>query len=203
MKKNYLDYDWTPVINFESGGQSYYNKFLKNVTWPGGASGLTVGIGADLGYMTLAEFRIYFGKYFTVADQTKLIAGIGLKGQTAKAKLNSVKKIELSWENAMQAFINWTLPKFWKLSTTLWPGLDQLEEKAQVALVSIVFNRGTSTKGDSRKEMRNIGPLVLKKEYSSIAAEIRSMKRLWEGKKMDGLIRRREQEALMVESVIK
>ena len=50
--KSFLDYDWTTVINFESGGENYYNKYLKSVSWPGGASGLTIGIGADLGYMS-------------------------------------------------------------------------------------------------------------------------------------------------------
>lgn len=199
MKEKYLQYNWTPVINFESGGQAYYNRALKKVTWPGGASGLTIGIGADLGYMTLTEFNKYFAKYFSSESNRKLIAGIGLKGQAAKARLPQVKNIELSWENAMEAFIAWTLPKFWKLTNTLWPGIDKLTESAQIALVSIVFNRGASTKGESRREMRNIAPMVLKKDYKGIAKEIRSMKRLWVGKNLDGLIKRREEEAKMVE----
>jgi GH24 family phage-related lysozyme (muramidase) len=50
--------------------------------------------------------------------------------------------------------------------------------------------------------MLNIKPLVLKKDYKGIAREIRSMKRIWEGKNMDGLIKRREEEAKMVESCV-
>jgi hypothetical protein len=95
------------------------------------------------------------------------------------------------------------LPKFWSLTNALWPKIDELCEKAQIGLVSIVFNRGASTKGSSRTEMLNIKPLVLKKDYKGIAKEIRSMKRLWEGKNMDGLIKRREEEAKMVDSCIK
>lgn len=199
MKKNYLDYDWSSVINFESGGQDYYNNSLKKATWPGGASGITIGIGADLGYMSIEEFEKYFASYFTKEEITKLKAVIGVKGDNAKAKLSSVKNITLSWENAMKAFIEWTLPKFWKLTNALWPGVDKLNEKAQIALVSIVFNRGTSTKGTSRTEMVNIKPLVVKKDYKGIAREIRSMKRLWLNKKLDGLIKRREEEAKLVE----
>jgi len=67
-------------------------------------------------------------------------------------------------------------------------------------LVSIAFNRGTSTKGPSRVEMVNIRNLVANKDYKGIAKEIRSMKRLWEGKGLDGLLKIREQEAKMVES---
>lgn len=201
MKADYLNYDWTPVINFETGGRSYYDRFLKKVTWPGGASGLTIGIGADLGYMTIAEFDKYFAKFFTTDQNTKLKQTIGLKGERARARLSSVKGIELDWEKASEAFVEWTLPKFWKLTNDLWPGVDKLREKAQIGLVSIVFNRGASTKGSSRAEMVNIKPLVLKKDYKGIAREIRSMKRLWEGKNLDGLIKRRELEAQMVEAV--
>ena len=54
--------------------------------------------------------------------------------------------------------------------------------------------------GDSRVEMRNIRVLVPKKDYKGIANEIRKMKRLWEGKGMDGLLKRREAEAKLVEN---
>ena len=48
--------------------------------------------------------------------------------------------------------------------------------------------------------MLNIKNLVATKNYKGIAKEIRSMKRLWEGKGLDGLLKRREREAKMVES---
>ena len=92
--------------------------------------------------------------------------------------------------------------QFWKLGNSLWPKLDELEINAQIALISIVFNRGTSTKGDSRREMRNIKELVIQKDYEGIAQQIISMKRLWVGKNLDGLLKRRDIEAKMVESCI-
>jgi GH24 family phage-related lysozyme (muramidase) len=70
----------------------------------------------------------------------------------------------------------------------------------QVAGDSLVFNRGTSLVGDKRLEMRNIKVLIPKKDYKKIAQEIRSMKRLWRGKNLDGLIERREAEAKLIES---
>lgn len=202
MKEKYLNYSWLPVVNFESGGKSYYEKFLKNASWPGGASGITVGIGADLGYMSLAEFRKNFSPFFDQRSNEKLLSVIGLKGALAKSKLLNVEGVELDWDNAMEIFNNWTLPKFWNLTNFIWPGLENLCENAQVALVSIVFNRGASTKGSSRAEMRNIKQFVLRADYKNIAEQIRSMKRLWVGKNLDGLIRRREIEAVMVESCL-
>ena len=198
-ERTYLDYDWTPVVEFETGGKSYYEKFLKKMSWPKGESGITMGIGADLGYMTKEEFEKFFSKYFTKKQCERLNDVIGLKGENAKNALSKVKDIELSWDNAYKAFIEWTLPKFWKMTSDLWVGLDKLKEPAQIALVSIVFNRGSAIKGPSRVEMVNIKPYVMCQNYNAIAKEIRSMKRLWQGKGLDGLIKRREAEAKMVE----
>lgn len=202
MKNNYKNYNWEPVIVFESGGKSYYERYLKTPTWPGGASGVTIGIGVDLGYIQTNEFDLHFSKYFSKNNVNRLKRTIGIKGSSAKPLISQIKDIELSWDNASDAFREWTLPKFWKLSNNLWKGLDQLEEPAQVALVSIVFNRGTSIEGSSRTEMRKIKDLVLKKDYLGIANQIRSMKRLWVGKNMNGLLKRRDVEADMVESCV-
>ena len=198
-KRTYLDYDWTSVIQFETGGKNYYEKFLQRMTWPGGQSGITMGIGADLGYMSQQEFDSYFAKYFTLEERKLIEPVIGLKGEQARNILLRVKHIELSWTNASKAFVEWTLPKFWKMANELWPGLDQLKEEAQIALVSLVFNRGASIAGPSRVEMKNIKELVLKKDYKGIAEQIRLMKRLWINKNLDGLLSRREKEANMVE----
>jgi len=201
-ERTYLDYDWSPVIEFETGGRNYYEKFLKRFTWPKAQSGITMGIGADLGYMSLNEFENYFSCYFTTDENTLIKSVIGLKGEVAKTALPKVKNIELSWINASEAFVKWTLPKFWKMTNDLYPGLDQLKEKAQIALVSLVFNRGASISGPSRSEMKNIKPLVVNKDYKAIAKEIRFMKRLWEGKNLDGLLKRREEEAKMIEECV-
>ena len=49
--------------------------------------------------------------------------------------------------------------------------------------------------GSRRKEMATIKPLVVKKDYAGIAQEIKNMKRLWVGKGLDGLLKRRDDEA--------
>jgi GH24 family phage-related lysozyme (muramidase) len=48
--------------------------------------------------------------------------------------------------------------------------------------------------------MAAIKPLVPKKDYNGIASQIRSMKRLWIGQGLDGLLKRRDEEAKMVQS---
>jgi len=50
--------------------------------------------------------------------------------------------------------------------------------------------------------MRAIRDAVAVDDLQDIANQLRSMKRLWEGKGLDGLIKRREDEAELVESSI-
>jgi GH24 family phage-related lysozyme (muramidase) len=201
--RTYQDYNWNPVIEFETGGRAFYESSLKKASWPGGQSGVTIGIGADLGYMSRQEFEKYFAKYFTVEEKSRLRGVIGIKGESAKNALTRVRDIQLSWVNASSAFREWTLPKFWSMANSTWPGLDQLCESAQVALVSIVFNRGGSLSGPSRVEMLRIKNLIPKKDYEEIARQIRLMKRLWVGKGLNGLLKRRDAEADMVLSCLK
>jgi hypothetical protein len=196
--RSYLDYDWEPVIEFETGGKSYYERVLQSPTWPGGASGVTIGIGVDLGYISRAEFDKYFAKYFSEVDANLLRSVIGIKGIGARSHISRLSRIKFPWVQAKEAFVVWTLPKFWNLTVNLWPGIEELCEAAQVALVSIVFNRGSSIRGETRREMFNIKKKVLDKDYKGIAQEITSMKRLWVNKGLNGLLKRRDREAQMV-----
>jgi GH24 family phage-related lysozyme (muramidase) len=79
-----------------------------------------------------------------------------------------------------------------------YPGVEELPADAQAALLSLVFNRGTRKSGSTRREMKALEALVANADLDGIAAEILKMKRLWEGKGLDGLLRRREHEAALV-----
>jgi GH24 family phage-related lysozyme (muramidase) len=190
------------LYNYEvGGGKSYYDKYLSKFTWPGGASGPTIGIGVDCGYYTKDELAKIFN--FLDNKQIKLIQGAsGKTGQTGKEYTKTLREagIVVSWDQAQEIFKTLTWPKFAKLAEKAFPGLDELCDNAYGALVSLVFNRGSSMTGDSRLEMRNIRDLVPKKNYKGIAKELRKMKRIWQGKGLDGLIERREAEAQLVET---
>jgi GH24 family phage-related lysozyme (muramidase) len=192
------------LLKYETGGgKSYYDKYLSKFTWPKGASGPTIAIGIDCGYYTTSELAKMFD--FLEDEQVKLIQGAsgktGTKGQEY-TKILRQAGIVISWEKAEELFEVCTWPKFTRLAEKAFPDLNNLHPDAYGAIVSIVFNRGTSMKGDSRREMRNIRALVPERRYKKIAQEVRNMKRLWVGKNLDGLIARREAEAILIESVI-
>jgi GH24 family phage-related lysozyme (muramidase) len=183
------------------GGESYYNKYLSKFTWPAGASGPTIGIGIDCAYYSKDELANIFS--FLPQKQVSLIQGAS--GKTGEAGKEYTKKlrdagISVSWQQAQSIFEKTTWPKFAKLAERTFPSLDQLCDDAYGALVSLVFNRGGSLSGESRSEMREIKNIVPQKDYSGIAKQLRSMKRLWANKNMDGLVRRREAEAKLVEN---
>jgi len=190
------------IVGEETGGKDYYEKVYKCAfIWPGGFSGATAMVGIDIGYYTEAEVNLFF-KPLTSSDELELIQeGRGKKGELAQAYVKKyLNKITFTWDEAVQTFETHTLPKFTNYTVKAFPGVEELSAAAQASLVSLVFNRGMAMRGESRKEMLAIKGLVPDKNYTAIAAQLRSMKRLWD--KTSGLVVRREREAKLVESCI-
>ncbi len=192
------------ILKYEvGGGQSYYEKYLSRFTWPGGSSGPTIGIGIDVAYYSAQELASIFE--FLSKEHIGLIQeGSGKTSQQGKEYASKLRKADImvNWAQAIDIFEKLTWPKFASAAERTFPDLNKLHEDAYGAIVSIVFNRGTNLKGDTRKEMRAIKDLIPQKNYKDIAKQVRGMKRLWKGKNLDGLIERRESEALLIESVI-
>jgi GH24 family phage-related lysozyme (muramidase) len=192
------------LLRYEvGGGKPYYEKYLSKFTWPGGASGPTIAIGVDCAYYSESELF----KIFSFLPKNQLIQVQGASGKSGeKGRLYTVKLraagITVTWDKALEIFEQLTWPKFTKLAEKTFPGLENLHPDAYGAIISLVFNRGTSLVGEKRKEMANIKNLISTKKYKQIAQEVRNMKRIWVGKGLDGLIERRESEARLIESVI-
>ncbi len=190
------------LLKYEvGGGKTYYEKYLSKFTWPGGASGPTIAIGVDCAYYSKLELAEIFS--FLTRDQIEQIQGAsGKSGEEGKqyAKKLRAAGIVVGWDKALDIFQKLTWPKFTKLAEKTFPGLNDLHQDAYGAIISLVFNRGTSLKGESRKEMVAIKKLIVKKDYVGIAKELRNMKRIWVGKNLEGLLERRESEAALVET---
>jgi len=190
------------LLKYEvGGGKLYYEKYLSKFTWPGGASGPTIGIGIDCAYYSESELTNIFN--FLKRQDIELIKGA--VGKTSENGREYTKKLRaanicVSWDMALKIFEKLTWAKFTKLAEKTFPGLGDLCPDAYGAIVSLVFNRGTSLIGEKGLEMRNIKVLIPKKDYKKIAEELRHMKRIWLNKNLDGLIERREAEACLVES---
>jgi GH24 family phage-related lysozyme (muramidase) len=174
--------------------------------WPGGASGITIGIGYDIGYTTVDRFESDWGDVLPASQMQRLKEAIGLRGLSAKVYAPEFSDIKITPDDARKVFTERTLPIEQTKAQLAFPGFEKLPIDAQGALISLVYNRGTSMFDkpgeDKRKEMRAIRDAVAVGDLHEIANQLRSMKRLWEGKGLDGLIKRREDEAELVESSI-
>jgi len=171
--------------------------------WPGGGSGITLGIGYYLGYVTVEQFEQDWGPILSADQMERLKTVIGLKGGAAQMRAPQFADIRITRPQGEEVFKKRTLPLHSGRTEQAFPGVDQLPPDAQGALVSLVFNRGPAMDGDRRKEMRAVRDAVAKKDLPEIARQIRAMKRLWEGQGLDGLLRRRDAEAALVESTIR
>jgi GH24 family phage-related lysozyme (muramidase) len=186
------------IVGEETGGKDYYEKVYKSTfTWPGGYSGPTAMVGIDIGYYTEEEVDKIFKPLTDSAELSLIRGGRGLKGISAKDYTVKLKGIKFTWEEAIQTFKEFILPKFTKLTERAFPGVTELHENAQAAIVSLVFNRGTSFKGSSRTEMLELRNIIASsKDYDKMSAQFKSMKRLWD--KTSGLVGRRDREAALV-----
>ena len=198
------------ILEFEvGGGENYYNKFLKNPAWPGEQSGVTIGVGYDLGYVNKAEFSEDW-KDLPKETFDRLYKVVGIKGYNAKNLIRGLKDITIPWDLSLKVFNNKTVTKFYNLTRQTFPNFDNLPEDAKGGLVSLVFNRGAALEGDRRREMKLIrdGMKLVsnydQKALTFIANQIRNMKRIWAGGSIEkGMSRRRDAEAKIIEESLK
>jgi len=186
------------IARFEISSDAYYHRFLSHSTWPKGQSGITIGIGYDLGYRTPARFRKDWQGLIADSDLERLAAVTGVKGAAAHTALAGVADISIPLAVANQVYYTATLPEYAARTRKVYPGVELLPADAQAMLLSLVYNRGGSLSGSKRQEMKAIVPLVAAADLAGIAAQIRAMKRLW-GNDMSGLLKRRDIEAKLIE----
>jgi GH24 family phage-related lysozyme (muramidase) len=183
-------------------------------SWPKAASGVTIGHGYDLGYVSIDEFVGDWGKHMTQADIDAMVPSVGLTGAAAKAKIAGLAHIRVTKTAAREVFVQASMPKAELRTRQAFPRSIELCDNGYSALVSLVFNRGgsmTDPAGDTvqrRREMREIRDTLKsdtftpRKKLTEIAASLRRMKRIWQGQGVAGLLRRREDEAKLVETCL-
>ena len=187
------------IVRWEVSGRSRYERALRFPVWPGGASGVTWGIGYDGGHQTRA---VILDDWQAHAYSARLSTTAGITGKGAKIVLPTYRDIPTDFDYANQILIDRSLVEYERQAYRgFGAGMADLRPKACGALVSLVYNRGIAMSGDSRREMRTIRDCVPRQDYDCIAGELRGMKRLWRGTVNEkGLSARREAEALLVES---
>ncbi|MDH3316121.1 MAG: hypothetical protein OER43_10185 [Gammaproteobacteria bacterium] len=186
------------LIEFEISSPQFYYRNLKKPIWPGGKSGITIGIGYDLGYHRRWQIEQDWRGHIPDSDIERLVGVVGLRGEDAKRALRRVRSVSIPFESARRIFYESSLPRYAKDTRRIYPGVQRLPADAQAMLLSLVYNRGTALSGSRRREMKAIKGHVRRKKLDRIADEIRRMKRLWDENLLPGLHTRRDAEADLV-----
>lgn len=184
----------------EVGSRELYDATGSRPTWPGGASGVTIGVGYDLGYQS--TFIDDWSDVLTAEQVAALALWLGKKGAAARPGPAALSGISIPWSAAWRVFIRKTLPQEVSNTRRTFARCEELPPLCLGMLVSLVYNRGTSMidskdSPGNRKEMRDIRAAVAAGRFADVPAALRSMKRLWP--KLKGLRDRREHEALLFE----
>ena len=192
------------IVSCEVSSRAYFEKHYRSPEWPGGASGVTIAIGYDLGYATLAKERADWFEHCDEDELRVMDRCLGVRGEAARGLLPSVKsKIDISWDAATAVFLGRDVPQWTAAVIKAIPGAERLSPDCLGALVSIAYNRGASfgAAGDRYAEMRAIKAHVVSGNLAAVPGDIRAMKRLWPTVK--GLRDRRDAEAKLFEDGLK
>ncbi|WP_027780828.1 MULTISPECIES: calcium-binding protein [Burkholderia] len=166
------------------------------------SSGVTIGYGYDLGQQTEAMVRVDLDGFFTEEEISLLLTALGKRGDAARAFIPSFSDIKISEPKALE-MAKRVKQRYAQFTVDAFPGTTELHPHCQGALLSLVYNRGAQLEDKpgqkTRVHMRNIRAAIQNKNLPEVAAQLRAMKVLWEGTGNDGLLKRREKEAVLFE----
>lgn len=188
------------IILFEVTRGALYDKRYQHPVWPGGQSGVTVGVGYDLGYVK----PIWLHEDWDGLVDPKVIAALtsvcGLTGPAAKAALPKVEDVTIPWTIADRQFRTSLLPRYVGETLEKLPNARKLSPDCLGSMVSLVYNRGPSFRNARRRyaEMRAIRRDMETENHQDVPAQLLNMRHLWSGNpSMRGLVKRRELEAAL------
>lgn len=191
------------IVAEEVGSQSAYERRYRRPTWPGESSGPTVGLGYDLGQTSRSTIISDWQGMVPDAMLQSMASASGKTGAAGKrftAKIRSA--IDIPWNAAIEVHRERVIPRWEAATARALPNTDKLSPDCFGALVSLTFNRGAALYtrvGDRYREMRAIKAAMASGRFVEIPGLIRAMKRVWRGRGVDGLLRRRDREAELFE----
>ena len=101
------------IVTEEDSGETYYTRHYQHFEWPQGASGPTIGIGYDCGYVTTAQARVDWEGFVSPDTIEAIVKACGLKGQAAAAFVRAHgASVTITWDQAIAQFKGRELPQW-------------------------------------------------------------------------------------------
>lgn len=167
--------------------------------WPGGASGITLDPGLDLGQAKPELIKSAYHDLLSTEQWQAVESVMGITGDAAKKKLHdtddpmysALNSIRVSRETADPIFTLVASP-YWKDACKRFPGLgdESTPNAVQTAMLSIVYNRGVYNKG-----LLCLKPLIEHHDWQKMGHTIVGMQ---QSHKLPGISKRRRMEGELI-----
>lgn len=190
------------IVASEVSSKVHYEQKLQSPIWPKGRSGVTIGIGYDVGTVEERTLRADWAGVLDDATLSRLAKTCTITGPSAASFIRALADIRVPFDEAMRVFLARSLPLFIGQTEMALPNTALLGRECLGALTSLVYNRGAPFRRpeDRYREMRAIRDHMADKAFGLIPGELRAMKRIWRGDPNSaGLLVRREAEAALFE----
>lgn len=142
------DIDINFLVDVEIGGNW---ALARKLHWPtNNASGPTISVGIDLGYLTPTSFKNIFFKILTPEQYSILIKGVGLKGPIAGQFVKANSVLSLTQQQVLDSFAI-ILDDFWNATKKRYTGIETAPGCVKTACLSIGYNRGVFNADEKMK----------------------------------------------------
>lgn len=194
------------IVSAEVTSPKVYTKRYQGAIWPKGQSGVTVGIGYDIGHAVAEQLKRDWTPFLGHELLDRLLIACEATGEEAQILLEALRDIKIPWDVAHRQFLQQQLPREIGLAERTLPNFAELPEDSRGAIVSLTYNRGAAgfqaapldEPEGRRKEMKAIYDLMVARDFAAVPDQFLSMRRIWEGKpSMAGVVLRREAEAAL------
>jgi hypothetical protein len=188
------------IVEFSVTSQQVYEERYRKPNWPGGDSGIVIGIGYDLGAASKQQLDADWSGSIAAGMIAALEPATGVKAGAAAPLVGTLAAaVDIAWEAAIAVHGGKVIPRLTDAVARALPNCRMLSPDCLGALVSLSRDRGVAYQeaGDRFTEMRAIREHMTTLHFSRIAGEIRAMKRL--SPDNAALANRREREAKLFE----
>ncbi len=187
------------IIKFETGGRAYFEKMYLRPQWPGYASGVTIGMGYDLGYHTKEQIREDWEGVASSKEIHAMLQVQGVTGSSAKYRASQIRnQVHINWDEAGEVFDGVTIPRWSRDTADAYRvSRGELHPDCNGALIGNTFNRGVGFSSEGKKrEKWLIREAIKKGNYKAVPQLFRDQRKHWPGSGgTNGLQTRRSEEA--------
>lgn len=114
------------IVALEVTGKSTYERKYQGVIKPGGASGITIGIGYDVGYVTPQYLKEDWQGFISDSEIAALSAACNVTGDAANRYKRPLSAISIPWDVANNQFLANVLPVYVAATLSFLPNAAEL-----------------------------------------------------------------------------